>query len=220
MYKTASLCMLSISGCWWKLHTASRKNTEKKVISAFSSNSWRQKVFPWMSNAEILQRGVIISATNRIWTHDGWETIHKVPFHWLGLYHDYSTHYSHIKIIIISTGFTSHREYMGSDQTYSQLNGMTRDKNELAFQAVLSTLLTNLMGFCMKNMVVSKHKASLCSTASSSENSCQIEDQLQRWKWGQGGFFLLLPKSGFFSGNSSPLPNLSQNSRKLGVMLM
>lgn len=47
-------------------------------------------------------------------------------------------------------------------------------------------------GFCMRNIVVSKHKATLCSTASSSENLRHTEDQLQRWKWGQGGFFLLL----------------------------
>lgn len=94
----------------------------------------------------------------------------------------------------------------GTGLNYSRPNGITGDKREHAFQAILSTLSRNEMGFCMRNIVVSKHKASLCSTASSSENSRQTEDQLQRWKWGQGGFFslLLFPKSGFSSG-SSPL---------------
>lgn len=78
---------------------------------------------------------------------------------------------------------------MGSGLNYSPANGITGDKREQAFQAILSTLSRNEMGFCMRNIVVRKHKASLCSTASSSENSRQTEDQLQRWKWGQGGFF-------------------------------
>lgn len=96
-----------------------------------------------------------------------------------------------LKIIIMSTGFTSQRKYMGSGLNYSQPNGITADKRELAFQAILSTLSRNEMGFCLRNIVVSKHKATLCSTANSTENSRQTKDQLQRWKGGQGGFFLL-----------------------------
>lgn len=102
-------------------------------------------------------------------------------------------HYSCMKIVITSTGFTLHGKYMRSGQNDSQSNGITGDKSEHAFQAILSTLSRNEMGFCMRNIVVRKHKASLCSTASSSENSGQTEDQLQRWKWGLKGVFFSPP---------------------------
>lgn len=126
----------------------------------------------------------------------------------LNLYHD-STLSPRIQIIIISTGFTLHGKYMGSGLNYLQPNGITGDKREHTFQAILSTLSRNETGFCMRNIVVSKHKASLCSTASSSENSRQTEDQLQRWKWGQGGFFF----SSFLNQASSlaPTPLLIPN---------
>lgn len=93
----------------------------------------------------------------------------------------------------------------GTGPNYSKPNGITGDKREHAFQAILSTLSRNEMGFCMRNIVVSKHKASLCSTASSSENSRQTEDQLQRWKWGQGGFF---SSSSSSLNQASPLAQL------------
>lgn len=69
---------------------------------------------------------------------------------------------------------------MGLGLNCSQSNAITADKKEHAFQAILSTLSRYEIRFCMRNIVVSKHKASLCSTASSSENLRQTEDQPQR----------------------------------------
>lgn len=131
----------------------------------------------------------------------------------LNLYHNFITLYPHFKIIIIRADFTSHGKYMGSGLNYLQPNGITGDKREHAFQAILSTLSRNEMGFCMRNIVVRKHKATLCSTASSSENSRQTEDQLQRWKRGQGGFFLLLLK--LLAIPLLPFPLLSSPHPKL-----
>lgn len=57
----------------------------------------------------------------------------------------------------------------------------------------------------MRNIVVSKHKAPLCSIASSLENWRQTEDQLQRWKWGQGGLLSSSSSPSYYYFPSSPL---------------
>lgn len=92
---------------------------------------------------------------------------------------------------------------------YSEPNCITGDKSKHAFQAIFSTLQRTEIRFCLRNTVVSTHKASLCSTASPAENSRQTEDQVQRWKQGQGGFFS--PPPAPFSLLSSPLPSPHPN---------
>lgn len=118
--------------------------------------------------------------------------------------------FSGVKTIIISTGFTSHREIKGSGLNYSQ--PISGDNREHAFQDIPSAMWRNETGRCMRNIVVSKHKATLCSTASSLEDSRQTEDQLQRWKRGQGVFFFFFPPPSIkhLLLLSSPLPHTLQ----------
>lgn len=125
--------------------------------------------------------------------------------------------FSGVKTIIISTGFTSHREIKGSGLNYSQ--PISGDNREHAFQDIPSAMWRNETGRCMRNIVVSKHKATLCSTASSLEDSRQTEDQLQRWKRGQGVFFFFFPPPSIkhLLLLSSPLPHTLQTVGGRGV---
>lgn len=82
---------------------------------------------------------------------------------------------------------------------------VSADKRWRAYQAILSRLPRNEIGLCVRNTVVSKHKAPLCFLASSLENWRQTEDQLQRWKWGQGGLLPLPPPPELPKPASSPL---------------